>query len=160
MNPTELVATLRLAMLRSTLPQQQHPRPSAPRMIQGAVESTHSSSTSDDPRVLTAQIAQPIQYPSEMKETPHDRSGGSGRDEWVADSGASYHVTGDPTGMFDCKPPRVGKERLVIGDMTMIGVDCFGTLSLLMHCQSGDTHARLTNVAYGPGSLSCSYCTL
>ena len=91
------------------------------------------------------------QYPTEMKETPRDISGGSGRDEWVADSGASYHVTGDPSGMFDCKPPPVGKERLVIGDMTMVGVECFGKLSLLMHCQGGDTHVRLTNVAYVPG---------
>ena len=80
----------------------------------GAAESMHSSSTSDDPNVLTAQTAQPIQYTSKMKETPRDLSGGSGRDEWVADSAASYHVTGDPTGMFDCKPPLVGKEKLVI----------------------------------------------
>ena len=86
-----------------------------------------------------------------MKETPLDISGGSGRDEWVADSGASYHVTGDPTGMFDCKPPPVGKERLVIGNMTMMGVECFGKLSLLMYCQGSDTHVRLTNVAYVPG---------
>ena len=86
-----------------------------------------------------------------MKETPRDLSGGSGRDGWVADSGASYHVTGDPHGMFGCTPPPVGKERLVIGDMTMMGAECFGKLSLLMNCQGGDTHLRLTNVAYVPG---------
>ena len=86
-----------------------------------------------------------------MKETPRELSGGSGRDECVADSGASYHVTGDPTGVFDCKPSPRGKESLVIGDMTMMGVECFGKLSLLMHCQGGDTHARLTNVAYVSG---------
>ena len=73
---------------------------------QWAAESTHSSSTSDDPHVLTAQTAKPIQSPSEMKETPGDFSGGSGRDGWVANSCAAYHVKGDPTGMFDCKPPR------------------------------------------------------
>ena len=77
-----------------------------------------------------------------MKETPRDISGGSGRDEWIADSGASYHVTGDPTGMFDCKPSPVGKERLVIGDMTMMGVECCGKLSLLMHCQACTTDER------------------
>ena len=114
---------------------------------QGAAESTQSRSTSDDPHVLTAQIAQPIQYPSEMKETPRDIPGVSGRDEWVADSGASYHVTGDPTGMFDCEALPVGKERIVIGDMKMMGVECFGKLSLLMHCKGGDTRVRLTNVA-------------
>ena len=39
----------------------------------------------------------------------------------------------------------------MIGDMTMMGVECFGKLSLLMHCQGGDTHVRLTNVAYARG---------
>ena len=72
-------------------------------------------------------------------------------DESVADSGASYHVTGDPTGMFDYKPPPVGKERVVIGDMMMMGAELVDKLSLLMHCQGGDTHVRLTNVAYIPG---------
>ena len=154
MSPMELVDTLRLAIPQYVAAAAPLYAPStvySPYDSQGAAESTHSSSTSDDPHVLTAQIAQPIQYPSEMKKTPRDISGGSGGDEWVADSGASYHVTGDPTGMFDCKPPPVGKERLVIGDMTMMGVECFGKLSLLMHFQGGDTHARLTNVAYVPG---------
>ena len=38
-----------------------------------------------------------------------------------------------------------------MGGMTMMGVECFVTLYLLMHCQGGDTHVRLTNVAYVPG---------
>ena len=38
-----------------------------------------------------------------------------------------------------------------MGDMTMMGVEFFGKPSLLMHCQGGDTHVRLTNVAYVPG---------
>ena len=53
--------------------------------------------------------------------------------------------------MFDCKPPSVGTERLVMGDMTMMGVEFFGKPSLPMHVQGGDTHARLTNVSYVPG---------
>ena len=52
--------------------------------------------------------------------------------------------------MLDFKPFPVGKERLVIGNMTMMGVECFGKLSLLMHFQGDDTHVRLTNVAYMP----------
>ena len=58
---------------------------------------------------------------------------------------------GTPLGCLT-KPSPVGKERLVIGDMTMMGFECFGKLSLLMHCQDGDTHVRLTNVAYVPGA--------
>ena len=53
--------------------------------------------------------------------------------------------------MFDCTPLPVGKERLVVGDITMMGVKCFGKLSLLMHCPGGDTNVRLMNVAYVPG---------
>ena len=41
--------------------------------------------------------------------------------------------------MFDCKLPLISKERLVIGDTTMMGVECFGKLSLLMHCLGGNT---------------------
>ena len=112
MGPAELVATVRLAMLRSTLPQCSA-TPYTPSTVytpydsQGAAESTNSSSTTDDPHVLTAQTAKTIQHPSEMKETPRDLSGGSGRNEWVADPGASYHVTGDPTGgCLTVSPPQ------------------------------------------------------
>ena len=54
-------------------------------------------------------------------------------------SGAWYHITEDPTGTFDCKPPVLGKEGLVIDDITMMGVEFFGKLSLLMDCLGGNT---------------------
>ena len=167
MSPMDLVPTLRLAMLHSTLTNQRccccshinshnqvrghrigsshfgaEERPPyrlLPIRLSRAAESTHNSSTtrssgtthsnstsSDDPDVLTPQTAHPDRDLFEKNETPRDLSGDSGRDEWGTDCGASYHVTGDPTGMFDSTPPPVGKERLMIGDMTMMGVECFG----------------------------------
>ena len=60
------------------------------------------------------------------------------------------HITsrGTPLGRLTVPPPQRGKERLVKDDMTLMGVECFGKLSLLMHCQGGYTHVRLTSVAY------------
>ena len=56
---------------------------------------------------------------------------------------------GTPSGCLTVPP--VGKERLVIGDMTTTGIDCFGKLSLLINIPGGDTHMRLSNVAYVSG---------
>ena len=38
----------------------------------------------------------------------------------------------------------------MIGDMTMMGVECMGKRSLLMDCSGGDMHLRLTSMAYAP----------
>ena len=126
-----LVVTLRLAMpRRATSP------PNAPLAVfyslhdqPGVPEWTQSSSTSaDDPHLLTAQTAHLPSYPFNDNETPgRDLSRGNETDHWVAESGASCHVPGDSTGMFDCTSPPAGKERLVIGDMTMMGIECFGS---------------------------------
>ncbi|CAN0441657.1 unnamed protein product, partial [Laminaria digitata] len=70
---------------------------------------------------------------------------------WVADSGATYHVTGDPTFMFECKPPPVGKGTLLVGDMGSMRVECFGKLSMVMNSAGGDLDVVLMNVAYVPG---------
>ena len=145
------------------------PLPSTPRMIikgqqnpRTAVAQTHISSTSfDDTHVLTAQTVQRHKYPFDKNETPRDLSGSNSRDKWVADSGASYHVTGDPTETFVCKPSPEGKERLVIGDMTMMYVEC------LASCRCRCT-ARVVTSMYDrrtwhtclESSLSCSHCML
>ena len=39
----------------------------------------------------------------------------------------------------------------MIGDMTMMGIECFGKLSLLVHCPGGDTRVSLPKVSYVPG---------
>ena len=102
MNPMDLVAKLRLATLRSTLSQQHHRTPRLPSTAHRTLKGQRN------PRRELARLTTPTFSPrrllNELKETPRDLSGGSGVDECVANSGASYHVTWDPTGIIDCKP--------------------------------------------------------
>ena len=48
-----------------------------------------------NPHLLTAQFAQ------EYKDGRSGIFGGNGKEQWVADSGATFHVTGNPVGMVE-----------------------------------------------------------
>ncbi|CAN0439319.1 unnamed protein product, partial [Laminaria digitata] len=133
--------------------------PAAPAAIPPAVfptssppepESSGYSTSMFDAHLLTAQFAHQGKNfcDSGFKS---DGFGLSESDLWVADSGATYHVTGDPTFMFECKPPPVGKGTLLVGDMRSMRVECFGKLSMVMHSAGGDLDVVLMNVAYVPG---------
>ncbi|CAN0551783.1 unnamed protein product, partial [Laminaria digitata] len=100
-----------------------------------------------------ANIARPLSPPSNGCDSGFKSDGfGLGDSEvWVADSGAAYHVTGDPTFMFECNPPSAGKGTLLVGDMRLMHVECFGKLSMVMHSAGGDLDVVLMNVAYVPG---------
>ena len=76
--------------------------------------------------------------------------GGAGREEWVADSGATFHVTGNSVGMVECKPPPPDRSTLVVSDMRSLKIQCFGSLPMVMHSQQGDVQVKLLNVAYVP----------
>ena len=97
-----------------------------------------------DPHLLTALVAQ------QGKAGCDDFSGGTGREEWVADSGATFHVTGNPSGLVECKPPPPDRRSLVVSDMRSLRVQCFGSLPMVMHSQQGDVQVKLLNVAYVP----------
>ena len=43
--------------------------------------------------------------------------GGNGREQWIAESGVTFHVTGNPVGMLGCNPPPPGRSTLILGDM-------------------------------------------
>ena len=97
------------------------------------------------PHLLTAQITQKDQ---------DGHSGilrGNGREQWIADSGATFHVTGNPAGMVGCKPPPPGRSTLGVGDMRSLRVICFGKVPMIMHCKQGDVQVKLLDVAYVPG---------
>ena len=70
--------------------------------------------------LLTAQFAQ------NDKDGRSGIFGGNGREQWVADSGATFHVTGNPVGMVECNPPPLGRRSLVIGDMRSLKIDALG----------------------------------
>ena len=95
-----------------------------------------------NPHLLTAQFT--------LKDK-NGRSGiirGNGRKQWVADSGATFHVTGNPVGMVGCNPPPPGMSTLVVDDMTLLRVLCFGKIPMIMHCKQGDVQVKLLNVAH------------
>ena len=76
---------------------------------------------------------------------------GNGREQWVADSGATCHVIGNPVGMADCSPPPSGRSTLAVGDMRSPRVHCFGQIPMIMHCKQSDVQVKLLDVAYVPG---------
>ena len=98
-----------------------------------------------NPHLLTAHVAQ------QGKAGCDDFFGGNGREEWIADSGATFHVTGIPSGLVECKPPPPDKSTLVVSDMRSLRVQCFGKLPMIMHSKHGDVQVKLLNVAYVPG---------
>ena len=61
----------------------------------------------------------------------------------VAHTGATYHVTGDLSCMFECKPPPVGKSKLMVADMRSLDINCFGDLSMEVHSADGDLDVTL-----------------
>ena len=123
----------------------QEPRPSSDGCSHDQTSDGSCVPTSN-PHLLTAHVAQ------QGKDGCDDFFwGGTGREEWVADSGATFHVTGNPVGMVECNPPPLGRRSLVIGDMRSLKIEYFGNLPMVMHSQQGDVQIKLLNVAYVPG---------
>ena len=71
------------------------------------------------PHLLTAQFTQ------KDKDGRSGIFGDTGREQWVADSGATFHITGNPAGMVGCNPPPPGRCTLLVGDMRSLRVLCF-----------------------------------
>ncbi|CAN0113093.1 unnamed protein product, partial [Laminaria digitata] len=70
---------------------------------------------------------------------------------WVADSGATFYVTGNPSDMVECVSPPGDRSSIIVGDMRPLRIECFGKLQLTMHCANGDVRVKLLDVAYVPG---------
>ena len=116
------------------------------------VEPTYGSNSGHDPYFLTTQCAHPAKSANDAR-LGIGVFGGGGREEWVADSGATSHLTGDPSGMNGSEPPPVGRSSLVVGDMRPLRIESFGKLPLAMHCAKGDVHVELLDMAYAAGVL-------
>ena len=67
------------------------------------VESTYTSNSTLNTH-LTAQCAEPGKNTNDSG-LGIGVSGAGGREEWIANSGSTFHVTGDPSGMVECVPP-------------------------------------------------------
>ncbi|CAM9431540.1 unnamed protein product, partial [Sphacelaria rigidula] len=51
-------------------------------------------------------------------------------EEWLADTGTTYHVTGSVDDVFYLRPPPQGREHFGMGDGTRLPVKAVGSLKL------------------------------
>ena len=77
------------------------------------------------------------------------QSGSNDDDVWIADSGASCHMTHDRTRMYNARPPPPGCETITIGDRPRIKVEYIGNMDVIFHGKS-DQGITLIDVAYVP----------
>ena len=78
------------------------------------------------------------------------QSGSNEDDVWIADSGASCHMTHDRTRIYNVRPPPPGRETITIGDRRGIKVEYIGNMDVVFHGKS-DQRITLIDVAYVPG---------
>ena len=75
---------------------------------------------------------------------------GSNEDDvWIADSGASCHMTHDRTTMYNARPPPPGRETITIEDRRRIKVEYIGNINVIFHGKS-DQRITLIDIAYVP----------
>ena len=77
------------------------------------------------------------------------QSGSNEDDVWIADSGASCHITHVGTRMYNARPPPPGRETITIGDRPRIKVEYIGNMDVIFHGKS-DQRIALIDVAYVP----------
>ncbi|CAN0325994.1 unnamed protein product, partial [Ascophyllum nodosum] len=77
------------------------------------------------------------------------QSGSNEKDVWIADSGASCHMTHDGTRMYNARLRPPGRETITIGDRRRIKVEYVGNMDVIFHGKSGQ-RITLIDVAYVP----------
>ena len=77
------------------------------------------------------------------------QSGSNEDDVWIADSGASCHMTHDRTMVYNARPPPPGREIITIGDRLRIKVEYIGNMDVIFHGKS-DQIITSIDVTYVP----------
>ena len=77
------------------------------------------------------------------------QSGSNEDDVWIADSGASCHMTHDRSIIYNVRPPPPGRETITIGDRRRIKVEYIGNMDVIFH-EKSDQRTTLIDVAYVP----------
>ena len=75
------------------------------------------------------------------------QSGSSEDDVWIADSGASCHMTHERTRLYHLRPPPPGLETITIGDRRKTKVEYIGNVDVIFHRKT-DQRTTLIDVAY------------
>ena len=78
------------------------------------------------------------------------QSGSNKDDVWIADNGASCHMTHDRTMMYNVRPPPPGRETITIGDRRRMKLEYMGNMDVIFHGK-GDQRITLIDAAYVPG---------
>lgn len=70
----------------------------------------------------------------------HDLFGPSrgGNYVWIADNGATSHVTGDADCLFDCHHSPLDQSTPIVGDSRRLSIKCCGKLLIVLHSAKGD----------------------
>ena len=96
-------------------------------------EPTYRINSVHDPHLFTTHCVRPRKNANDSR-LGIDVFEAGVREEYVADSGATFHVTGDPSGMVECAAPPADRRSLEVSDMRPLMIECFGKLPLAMHC--------------------------
>ena len=78
------------------------------------------------------------------------QSGSNEDDSWIADSGASCHMTHDRTRIYNVRLPPPSRETITIGGRRRIKVEYIGNMDVIFHGKN-DQRITLIDVAYVPG---------
>ncbi|CAM9644848.1 unnamed protein product, partial [Sphacelaria rigidula] len=77
----------------------------------------------------------------------HNDSSNDGIDRWIADSGATFHMTESVEMLRDLQP---SEEKVKIDNNTLIDVECYGSLTVVFRHRAGVVTVRLEKIAYVP----------
>ena len=69
---------------------------------------------------------------------------------WIADSGASCHMTHDRTRIYNVRPPPRGRGTITIADRWKTKVEYIGNMDVYFYGKN-DQRITLIDVAYVPG---------
>ena len=68
-------------------------------------------------------------------------------EKWIAESGATFHMTRSADLLRDLHP---SEDKVKIGNDTLIGVEGYGSLTVVFANKEGGITVRLEKVAYVP----------
>ncbi|CAN0458548.1 unnamed protein product, partial [Laminaria digitata] len=71
-----------------------------------------------------------------------------GVETWVADNGASQHMTFNPDYLYNRRPPFPENAQVYIGDGTMLQVEYVGSLNLTFHSAGQDIRVTVESVSF------------
>ena len=78
------------------------------------------------------------------------QSGSYEGDIWIADSGASCHMTHDRTRLYTLRPSPPGRQVIPSGDLPKLKVECVGNIDVIFHDYT-DERITSIDISYVPG---------